>query len=57
MDYFVENTPFSSFLHDYDDDNVLVENDCDDVDDDLFPEDDLDEDFPEFIDNDWSWLM
>jgi len=55
MNYFEENTPFSSFLHDYDDTDILVEND--NIDDDLFPEETLEEDFPDFIDNDWSWLM
>lgn len=56
MNYFEENTPYSSFLQDYDDD-ILIEI----IDDENFPpatsDDEWEEDFPDFMDNDWSWLM
>jgi len=56
MNYFVENTPYAAFTQDLDDD-ILIEENSIDLDEDFIPENDLEEDFPDFIDNDWSWLQ
>jgi hypothetical protein len=57
MNYFVENTPYSSFQQDCDDD-ILIEV----IDDENFPPSTMDddewyEDESDYIEEEWSWLM
>jgi hypothetical protein len=57
MNYFVENTPYSSFQQDCDDD-ILIEV----IDDENFPPSTMDddewyEDEADYIEEEWSWLM
>ena len=55
---FEENTPYASFLLDNDDEDILVEDSgIDESEEDMLLPNDLEEDFPEFMDNDWSWLQ
>jgi hypothetical protein len=54
----VKQSAFQAFMEDTDMDiNTLPPDLFDEDFDDLEREEDLEEDFPDFIDNDWSWLM
>lgn len=54
----IQQSALQAFMEDNDSDidtfpPELLEGDLDD----FLLEEDLEEDFPDFIDNDWSWLM